>query len=53
MKLSQMPIMQKFKFNKKNILIIAAVALIIAVILCIEDDLIFVDDSFIDEISIH
>jgi len=28
MKLSQMPIMQKFKFNKKNILIIAAVALI-------------------------
>jgi len=28
MKLSQMPIMQKFKFNKKNILIIAAIALI-------------------------
>ena len=28
MKLSQMPIMQKFKFNRKNILIIAAIALI-------------------------
>ena len=38
MKLSQMPIMQKFKFNKKNILIIAAVALIIALLFAVSKE---------------
>ena len=38
MKLSQMPIMQKFKFNKKNILIIAAMALIIALLFAVSKE---------------
>jgi putative cell division protease FtsH len=38
MKLSQMPIMQKFKFNKKNILIIAAVALILALLFAVSKE---------------
>ncbi len=38
MKLSQMPIMQKFKFNKKNILIIAAVALISVLLFAISKE---------------
>ncbi|WP_413784320.1 ATP-dependent metallopeptidase FtsH/Yme1/Tma family protein [Campylobacter concisus] len=38
MKLSQMPIMQKFKFNKKNILIIAAVALISVLLFAVSKD---------------
>ena len=38
MKLSQMPIMQKFKFNKKNILIIAAAALILALLFAVSKE---------------
>ena len=38
MKLSQMPIIQKFKFNKKNILIIAAVALISVLLFAISKE---------------
>ena len=38
MKLSQMPIMQKFKFNKKNILVIAAAALILALLFAVSKE---------------
>ncbi|WP_410369085.1 ATP-dependent metallopeptidase FtsH/Yme1/Tma family protein [Campylobacter concisus] len=38
MKLSQMPIMQKFKFNRKNILIIAAIALIGVLLFAVSKD---------------